>query len=42
MDGTERLDNAAGTLEMHSWHGWKEVMLDLVVESTEKEIPDRV
>ena len=42
MDGTERLDNAAGSLEMHPRHGGKEVVLDLVVESTEKEIPDRV
>ncbi len=42
MGGTERLYNAAGSLEMHSWHSGKEMVLDLVVESTEKEIPDRV
>ncbi len=42
MDGTEGFDNAAGALEIHARHGWKQVMFDLVVESTEQEIPDRV
>ncbi len=42
MRRAKGLDNSAGMLKMHSWHGWKEVMLNLVVEATEEEIPDRV
>ena len=42
MGGAERFDDAAGSLEMDARHGGKEVVFDLVVESTEQEIPKRV
>src|SRR5215470_15462628 len=42
MSGTERFNDAAGALEMHTRHGGKEMVFDLVVKSTEQVIPNRV